>query len=480
MTVYYVRDDGPDGDGLSEATAWKNISTVEAFTFATSDKVLFKNDDTWTFTGTDNLRIKLKGISGAKAVLGAYYLDGGVETQGVSGNKPIFNGPYDGPNPGEPATGLIWNHTSGDCDYLTVENFKVTNSDFRGVSFQRSVFVLLDSIDIDTCYTMCLALKGDDGIIRDCTVVEGGRDTPDEGRNPALINIRESLRGLIEGCTISNSYGGEAISIFSTSASSPVQDCIVQDNVVYAVKSAVFYYNNRAQRTIWRRNIAIGAPVGSSYRGADRRLFGMADEPSFAAPINEDVEFSNNLGAAGSEGIWISAPSSRSLFDGHKIVFNTLVDCEVYFKGFSAWATSAGGSLIQNNNFQDYGIGGTMYSGPSTMPAGVDWDNNNYSSGSPGSPVAGANDTAVDSLLKKQAGWNAIATLAAIDFEDFRPDGASPVEDQGVAIAGVTIDYESNATGTPPNIGSFETLGSEDPQPPPPPQGSGGVVLVLS
>ena len=86
-TTYYVKPDGNDKlDGQSDATAWKTIGKVNKHSFAPGDDVYFKCGGTWTGS---QLRVDWSGNSGNRAVIGAYYMDGAVETVGVNGNKPI-------------------------------------------------------------------------------------------------------------------------------------------------------------------------------------------------------------------------------------------------------------------------------------------------------------------------------------------------------------------------------------------------------
>lgn len=90
MTTYYADYDGgsDSSTGLSHAQRWKTMAKANTI-LGTSDVLLW-------FCGTVNTAERCtpdwSGVSGNHGVCGAYYLNGGVETRGVSGTKPIFRG----------------------------------------------------------------------------------------------------------------------------------------------------------------------------------------------------------------------------------------------------------------------------------------------------------------------------------------------------------------------------------------------------
>src|SRR5688572_13656414 len=71
--TYYVRNGGSDtADGRSHSTAWATLGRVNSFSFATGDVVLLHEGH--RFVG--RVTVDWAGTASARAVLGAYYLDG--------------------------------------------------------------------------------------------------------------------------------------------------------------------------------------------------------------------------------------------------------------------------------------------------------------------------------------------------------------------------------------------------------------------
>src|SRR5690349_7237840 len=87
--TYYVRNGGNDSaDGKSHATAWASLSKVNNFTFAAGDMVMLQEGS--RFVG--QVTVDWGGTSTARAVLGAYYLDGSTPVRGYRSARPIIDG----------------------------------------------------------------------------------------------------------------------------------------------------------------------------------------------------------------------------------------------------------------------------------------------------------------------------------------------------------------------------------------------------
>lgn len=101
MTTYYVKAAGSNGNtGLSDAQAWATPEYAESQLRNTTagHKVLLKCGDTFNVSVSGiAIRISVGGTSpSVMGEFGSYYMSGGVETEGVSGAKPILKGDYGG------------------------------------------------------------------------------------------------------------------------------------------------------------------------------------------------------------------------------------------------------------------------------------------------------------------------------------------------------------------------------------------------
>lgn len=100
MTTYYVKNGGNNANtGLSDAQAWETLAYALSQVAGTSSAhvVLLKCGDTFTKYGNTGDTWNARGTDkNTLATLGAYYMDGGTETRGVSGAKPILDGDFRG------------------------------------------------------------------------------------------------------------------------------------------------------------------------------------------------------------------------------------------------------------------------------------------------------------------------------------------------------------------------------------------------
>ena len=118
--TYYVDDlNGVDANnGLSPATAWKNLSKVNATTFSANNKILFKANGVWT----GRLYPKGSGAAGFPVIIDMY----------GTGNKPLIDGN------GMTGTGVVYLYNQ---QYWEINNLEITNDgsaddDRRGVRIE--------------------------------------------------------------------------------------------------------------------------------------------------------------------------------------------------------------------------------------------------------------------------------------------------------------------------------------------------------
>ncbi len=121
---YYVDFlNGNDGyNGLSELTAWKTLTKVNATTFAPNNRILFKAGQVWT----GRLYPKGSGTDGNPIIIDMY----------GTGNKPLIDGN------GMTGTGVVYLYNQ---QYWEINNLEITNNaasggDRRGVRIEAENF----------------------------------------------------------------------------------------------------------------------------------------------------------------------------------------------------------------------------------------------------------------------------------------------------------------------------------------------------
>ncbi|NVO20851.1 MAG: DNRLRE domain-containing protein [Bacteroidetes bacterium] len=119
ITYYIDALNGSDGNtGLSEVTAWKTLTKVNATTFSANNRILFKAGQVWT----GRLYPKGSGSAGFPIIIDMY----------GSGNKPLIDGN------GMTGTGVVYLYNQ---QYWEINNLEVTNDaavgdDRRGVRIE--------------------------------------------------------------------------------------------------------------------------------------------------------------------------------------------------------------------------------------------------------------------------------------------------------------------------------------------------------
>ncbi|OCT15346.1 hypothetical protein A8709_14750 [Paenibacillus pectinilyticus] len=112
--TYYVDPAGADtNNGTSTSTPWKTLTKVNATTFTSGDKILFKAGNSWT----GQLSPKGSGVSGSPIVIDQY----------GTGSKPLINGN------GAGATLYLYNQQYWEIQNLEIKNYNGVNSNRRGI-----------------------------------------------------------------------------------------------------------------------------------------------------------------------------------------------------------------------------------------------------------------------------------------------------------------------------------------------------------
>ena len=418
--TYYVKPNGNDSfDGRSDAKAWKTIGKVNNRSFATGDDVYFKCGGIW---GTQ-LVVDWAGTAGGRAVVGTYYMDGGTETIGVSGNKPIL----DGNNLTIPAAGSYSGLVHVIQSYVTVENIRCVDSGGMGFSAKgisntnRISNVNFTNMESSNTYMHGVRYKYvSGGTIDGCDMTRCGRGWQLGYKDtwPAGINTNNSDSITIKNNIVHENFG-EGIGLYYGST-----DCIVENNTCYANRSGQIYIDH-SKNCIIRRNLCYGTTDSTYWRG---------DFPSFGIGINDEDRHTilsennkvyHNFVAYSYIGMWIGTRANSSVFKDSVIYNNTFVDNKKNFEcPDGPWQNS-----YVRNNISWCISGDSEHINTSNPTPGLTWDHNNWSSAE-GVPISGTGDSIGAPLLSKTTGWRSMKG-GDLKVSDFALQPTSPIIDKG-------------------------------------------------
>lgn len=415
--TYYVKTDGNDNlDGRSDAKAWKTIGKVNSYNFATGDDVYFKCGGTWT---GGYLIVDWTGISSNRITIGAYYIDGGTETIGVSGNKPVING--NNSIPSDLNNGLV--HVNY-RDFVTVENLRLINSFGCGVKFHDSDNGIAMNVDVDYIRASGIMFyKSNNGLAENCTAHNVGTGWKYYGDSDWGYGIGGTQRCdniVVRSCKVYECWT-EGIGFYKAS-----DNCIAENNTVYATQKAGIYID-AGQGCIIRHNLVYGTTESSFRRssGFMGAALWVADEGRVEYR-SENNQFYGNLVAYCYNGMRVGC--DKKAFTDSAVLNNTFVDC---FSAITFYGDQFSNSLVKNNIFWQPS-GGTMFRVEygSTSQPGLTWSNNCWY---PSSGKSGPGDKVANPLLSKTSGWQ---TMKGGDLKgsDFALQPNSPAQDAGTPL----------------------------------------------
>ena len=417
--TYYVKPNGNDTlNGRSDATAWKTIGKVNRYSFTRGDDVYFKCGGIWS----TQLVVDWAGTAGDRAVVGAYYMDSGAETIGVSGNKPILDGNNLTIPTADSYSGLVRVVQS----YVTVENIRCVDSggmgfSAKGISSTNRIsnvnFTNMESSDTYLHGVRYKYVSG--GTIDGCDMTRCGRGWQLGYKNtwPAGINTNNSDSIIIKNNIVHENFG-EGIGLYYGSA-----DCIVENNTCYANRSGGIYIDH-SKDCIIRRNLCYGTTDSTYWRGNFPSFgIGINDEDRHTM-LSENNKVYHNFIAYRYIGMWIGTRAAGSIFKDTVIYNNTFVDNK---KTFECDAGPYQNSYIRNNI--SWCISGDRKHSTSTPTQGLTWDHNNWSS-TVGVPISGTGDIIGTPLLSKTTGWRSMKG-GDLKVSDFALQPSSPVINKG-------------------------------------------------
>ena len=458
MTTYYVKNGGSDAAaGTSDATAWATIGKINGFSFSTSDDVYLKCASTFTDA---SLSIDWGGASGNRAVIGAYYMNGGAETIGVSGAKPIIDRGWNlttwSPNSNFTPAVEVTNQAP-DLAYVTVQDIRVEKVLGRGFQFSRSNNCELLRCECDYIYRCAVFgnIDADNLLVSDCTLTRSmyGRvlnafapDTAEDWefgigwKRSQNVTVRNNV---VDRC------GGEGIMAYGFAADSKWSDgALIEDNEVHAAW-AVSIYLTYVQNGVVRRNLVYGTTDTDYHRSgaACGNALYMADEEN-PGRLSGNI-FYNNLAAYCSAGLALHVASAGAT--SCSFYHNTVVDCNTGYNGSGSSFTTC---AVKNNIFADYTGTGTM---ASTVHANLDFNYNAWHSTPTDTDAIGANDVVGAPGLTKISGWRSIAALGGVTYNDFVLQSGSICINTGTDITTYSDeDYLQNTRSGVVDIGALE------------------------
>lgn len=447
---YYVKPDGNDNlDGLSDTTAWKTITKVNRFKFASGDDIYFKCGQTWNGV---QLVVDWGGSSQNRTIIGAYYLDNDKEVHGVRGNKPIIDGNHTVPDEWSGLVQVL-------SDYVTVQDLRIINSEGMGLRFLKCDNGNVYRVDTSDTYRSGIIMvranyQGGKSAVSGCTVTRASDKFLSEGCGicPAALQIHESKNVNVSKNIIYENYF-EGIGIYAINKAYDNSGySTIENNVVYDYRKIGIYLANTRNNTV-RYNLIYGTnnpnfygylKDGNYYPGD--ALYVNDENKAVGTFIAQENKFYGNLIARCRAGILIGANESRSSFKNSVVANNTIVDCYI---GMHINGASASNSLIINNII--WGIDNkSLYRGMKHQP-GITFKNNMWSSPVSGDPAKSA--IFDNPQLLKITGWDSLKG-GAVTGREFALQDTSPAINAGIALDAQYYLYigDFNQSVVPKNI----------------------------
>ena len=420
--TYYVSNDGSDrANGTSDATAWATLDRVNRQTFASGDKVLFREGDRWQ----GRLAVDWSGTAAAYATVGAYYVENGKALEGYRDQRPIIEGAGRYPQGGIYDALIVVNSH----DYVRIANLEIRNSEGRGIAFGRSNYGDVVDVVVDGAYVDgILFLRSAHGSVSRSVVTHAGLVFPRDGKKhpwAAAITFTKSDFGRVMDTTVAETYG-EGIN-----ANGGSKGTLIENNRLFAVR-AVGIYADAAPSTTIRRNIVLGTAnkefwrdddsVGAGIAVNNEKYHYKAGGGSLTTDIqSKDVKIEGNLVANTSSGIALWSGLPNTSFDNLSVTNNTLIDNDRQMSGLG---TAAPGGLLANNVLCSLSKGTADVDSPKL--SGMTARNNYFSQGDPGADLSNAGNRYSGIALSKTTGWRTIDSIDGVDWKKFASIADSP------------------------------------------------------
>ncbi len=445
-TTYYVNPDGDGTTGLSDAHAFKTVAAVNSKAFATGDDVYFRCGKTW---GSGTLTIDWSGTSGNRAVVGAYYMTGSVETPGVSGAKPILTG-NTRTGPGDIYTPLVM--VQG--DYVTVEYLDIRESRGRGLTVYNAGSNGADYVKVDHCYftgnysTTVMWYTGSDyGEFSNNEVYYNGYwDFNDGGDWGAVVLAWNNDHWWAHHNEIHHNWG-EGLNGYNHAT-----NILMEYNTVYDNNRVNIYLSCTKDATV-RYNLAYNS---TDMLGGPPGIVWGAEDYCKNNSWNSGIIIYGNMVASTNGSIAYWGNGGLSAFSGAYVYNNTCV--QAYSSsgatGISIDANITSSAIKNNLVWQTSGS-------QASMPSVIDQNNNLWTTLPSDADARGSNDPAAGApTLAKMTGWNSIAP-GSLTVDSFKIQPGSRGLNGALALGG---SYNTDYWGiSGDDIGASQLAATDDP-----------------
>jgi hypothetical protein len=466
--TYYVRNGGSDSaDGRSHAAAWASLGKVNGFAFATGDVVLLHEGD--RFVG--QVTVDWAGTSTARAVLGAYYLDGANAVRGYRTARPTIDGEDRLPTTHYDALVTVR------ANFVRVENLRVEDSEARGIATVEAADTQIVGCAVYNVYNAGVHFLRSQRYLAENNFVTGAgvgnqQDGAPWGGSIEMVGSNDTI---VRANTVSESFG-EGINAHSGS-----QRTLVERNYLFAVRAVGIYVDTAPDTTV-RRNVVVGTATSAYWRSGTAVGAGIAlNNESYHYPVGggslsvsvqaKGAKIYGNLVAYTNTGIAIWGQLPESSFDGMLIYNNTLVDNNTQFSTMGKAIPS--GKLV-NNILLSLSSGTKDIAGANL--GGMVAKNNYFSKGDPGGSYSHAGNRYAGVALTKMTGWRAVTSRDQVSWRDFvlvrgaTAIGAGDEEPRATANAtqNYNLDHNAASHNAPMDMGglTFATSAAGQPMAP--------------
>ncbi|MGE0289692.1 MAG: hypothetical protein AB7I42_25620 [Bradyrhizobium sp.] len=521
MTDFYVKNGGNDAaDGLSDATAWATVGHALSVLSGTTAGHRLLGKCGSVFDTPNGINFSWGGDISQHAIIDSYYMDGGVETVGVSGVRPIGKGDFFGywtpaatvsvgdyvapqkgaetpywykvitagvlgaTPPAWPAaagatvidngvvmqasaisgsylsSGAITTSSSDSLNYREVNNWRFENQRGQGLDYQSptGLFFRMNNVRMHMLGSRALFTKGN-----------GYESTADWDIEFDSMYIEEC------------SQRSHALNSGPASVSLRSHNTKLKNSIIYNTwRETIFEACHGCEAT---DNILCGA-FTPFYILSAHNLY-LARNIILGSTEPEQQRFSGYVAA----GFWFNVEKESTAGTPPRSIYSVI--CENNIIAF-CWAALKIGGAPNNDlsSFKDsYFRGNTCVDNYQQIEANANALNTgsfvinnifaNYTTTSglpyngptsqpivfdyncwwPSAPVAaasGGHDLVADPKLYKTTGWQLISHYSDISANDARIYSGSPVIGAGTAVAGFSLDIAGNARANPPSIGAWE------------------------